>query len=398
MGRIKSIGLVLIVVVMSIGIIAMGVTPTLADEPKTLKIAVITSLSGTGAVWGRGVLHAAEMAVDEVERRGGLNIGGQKYKVELIPYDDKYTAAGGVASAHKAIFNDKVKFSIGPLSSAATLAIQETTEKNKILMLTACWSRDAISAKKPFTFRMYITAAEAAPGVIEWVKKNHPNAKTVVTIAPNDASGWAVGGEYVKAYEKAGFKVLSKEFPERKTKDFYPILTKIKSLKPDIIQECAIGVGAAALISKQKKELGIKAPLIGGAWIDPNTFVKSAGGPEMAEGYVYPLVFDRNTKDPEVVKFIERFRKKYGEKTPMTTVDPTYFDGVMMLFSAFEKAGSVDSEKVKEAFENMDGYQGIMGKLKWSGMETYGINHQIIQDFYIAQIRDGKEVIIESVE
>jgi len=99
-----------------------------------------------------------------------------------------------------------------------------------------------------------------------------------------------------------------------------------------------------------------------------------------------------------MVKFIKRFREKYGEKTPMTTVDPTYFDGVMMLFSAFEKAGSVDSEKVKEAFENITEYKGIMGTLKWSGKEVYGIDHQIMQDFFIAQIRDGKEVIIESVK
>ncbi|MBW1784215.1 MAG: ABC transporter substrate-binding protein [Deltaproteobacteria bacterium] len=390
--RIIGIGLSLVM----ISVLAVGLSPvsSQAADTKTLKIGLITALSGAGAVWGRGILHGAEMATEELNARGGLNIGGDKYKVELVVYDDKYTGAGGAAAVHKAVFSDKVKMIIGSISSASVLTMQETTEPNKILLFSNSWARKVVSPKKPYTFRMFMTSTQAAPYVARTVKDMYPNAKKVVTLAANDASGWSIGGDYAKAYEDLGMEVI-KEFPERKTKDYYPILTRIKAKKPDVIQECALGVGAAALLTKQAKELGIKAPVVGGAWIDPKTFVKSAGGVANAEGYIYPIVFDRSSKAPAVVEFIKKFRAKYGDKESITTVDPSFYDATRMVFAGLEKAGTVDdTAKIKAAMEGIQEFEGIFGKMKWTGMETYGINHQILQPLIIAQIQNGKEVII----
>jgi len=390
--RVISVGLFL---VMIIGL-AVGISPasSQAGDTKTLKIGLITALSGAGAVWGKGILHGAEMATEELNAKGGLNIGGEKYRVELVAYDDKYTGAGGAAAVHKAVFNDKVKMIIGSISSASVLTMQETTEPNKILLFSNSWARSVVSPKKPFTFRMFMTSTQAAPYLARTVKDMYPKAKKVVTIAANDASGWSIGGDYEKAYKNLGMEVI-KEFPERKTKDYYPILTRIKAKNPDIIQECALGVGAAALLTKQAKELGIKAPVVGGAWIDPGTFVKSAGGAQNAEGYIYPIVFDRNSKAPAVVDFIKKFRAKYGDKESITTVDPSFYDAARMVFAALKKAGTVnDTTKIKNAMESINDFEGIFGKVKWTGMEVYGINHQILQPLSIAQIKNGKEVIV----
>jgi len=397
MKKFKFFSRVLSIVVVGVAVIGFTCVPSIS-EAKTLKVACITALSGTGAVLGRGILHGAELAIEEVNAKGGINIGGEKYKIELIPYDDKYTAAGGVAAAHKAVFSDKVKFIIGPISSASGLAMQDITEKNKVVIIGDTWARDFLSPKKPYTFRVFMTSTQAAPGMARWVKKLYPNAKTVALIAANDASGWSIMGDYGPAYEKVGIKTITKELPERKTKDFYPVLTRIKGKDPDIIQECAIGVGAAALLTKQRKELGIRAPVIGGAWVDPKTFIKAAGGAEMAEGYLYPVVFDRKSKDPALVGFVKKFRKKYGENEPMTTVDPSFYDGTRLFLAALEKAGSTDTDKVKEALESIHEFQGVLGKMRWTGMKTYGIKHQILQSFFIAQIKNGEEVILERVE
>jgi len=381
-----------------ITLLVVTINPTIccAEDAKTLKVAVITAISGTGAIWGRGILHGAELAVDEVNAQGGLNIGGEKYKVKLIVYDDKYTAAGGTDAAHKAVYGDKVKFIIGPISSASGLAMQDITEKNKVLLIADTWAREFLSPEKLYTFRVFMTSTQAAPGMALAVKKYWPNANTVALVAANDASGWSIAGDYEGAYGKIGMKIIAKEFPERATKDYYPLLTRLKAKNPDIIQECAIGVGAAALLTKQSKELGIRAPVIGGAWVDPKMFVDSAGGAEFAEGYMYPLVFDRKSKDPKIVEFVRTFQKKYGEKEPMTTVDPSFYSGTKLFFSALEKAGTVeDTDKVKAALESIPEYEGLLGKMTWTGKETYGINHQILQSYYVAQIKNGEEVVLE---
>ena len=362
---------------------------------KELKIAVITALSGSGANWGRGILHGAELAADDVNATGGLLGGGEKYTITLIPYDDKYTAQGGAAAVHKAVFSDKVKIIIGSISSASVLAMQEVTEKNKILIMADSWAREPISPQKPYTFRPFMTSTQAAPGMARWAKKTFPQVKEVVTVAANDASGWSIGKDYEEAYKKEGFKVLT-EFPERGIKDLYPILTKIKGTNAGILQDCALGVGTAALLTKQTKEMGLKAVVLGGAWVDPNEFIRNAGGAEMAEGYAYPVVFDRNSNDPAIVDFIKKFRKKYGEKAFLDTPDPSFYDGTRLLFEGLQKAGTVeDTDKIRVALEGIEKFQGVLGEMRWGGKETYGINHQIIQHHHIAQIQNGKEIIIK---
>lgn len=391
-------GWTLIVTLLLVFPVAWGIGFQSRAEAKELKIAVITALSGAGAEWGRGIMRGAELAIEEVNAKGGVSIGGEKYKIVTVVYDDKYTAAGGTAAAHKAVFDDKVKFIIGPISSASGLAMQDITEKNKVIIMGDTWAREFLGPQKPYTFRVFMTSTEAAPGMARWVKKAFPNANAVIPVASNDASGWSISKDYVEAYEKVGMKIITKEFPERVTKDYYPILTRIKGKDPDIIQECAMGVGAAALLTKQRKELGIRAPVIGGAWVDPDQFVRSAGGPEFAEGYTYPVVFDRNSKDPVILDFIKKFKKKYGEKEPMETVDPSFYSGTKLFIAALEKAGSTDPDKVKEALESIQEFEGLLGKMRWTGKATYGIDHQIQQTPYIAQIKNGKEVIIGRME
>jgi branched-chain amino acid transport system substrate-binding protein len=393
MKKFKFFSRVFSIVVVGVAVIGVTSVPSIS-EAKTLKIAVITALSGAGAVWGRGILHGVELATEELNASGGLKIGGDRYKVKLIPYDDKYTGAGGAAAVHKAVFSDKVKMIIGSISSASVLTMQETTEKNKILLFCNSWARKVVSPDKPYSFRMFMTSTQAAPPVSRAIKKLYPNATKVVTMAANDASGWSIAADYEEAYKKLGIEVI-KEFPERTTKDYYPILTRLKAKKPDIIQDCAMGVGAAALLTKQAKELGIEARTVGGAWVDPGTFVKSAGGKEFAEGYIYPIVFDRNSKDPKIVGFIKKFRAKYGEKESITTVDPSFFSAAQFVFHALEKAGTVDDvDRIKASMESIQSFDGVLGEMKWGGKKTYGINHQIIQPCKVAQIQDGKEVVI----
>jgi len=385
--------LILVITFLFVLQFALGLGLQPRAEAKELKIAVITALSGAGAEWGRGVLHGAELAAEEVNAKGGLNIGGEKYSFKIVAYDDKYTGAGGAAAAHKAIYEDKVNIIIGSISSASVLAFQDLTEKNKVLVLANSWARDVLKPEKPYSFRMFMSSTQLAPGIAQWVRKLYPDIKTAVTVAPNDASGWSVAEDYVKSYEDAGIKVISKEFPERGTKDYYPMLNRIKAKNPGLIQDGALGVGAVAILTKQIRELDLKALPVGGATIDPDLFVKLCGKKE-AEGFIYPSIFDVNSKKPIVVNFLKSFKKKYGEKATITYVDPSFYDATNLLFAALEKAKSTDSTKVRDALETIRQFEGVNGKLEFGGKETYGIDHQLYQSYYIAQIKDGRETTL----
>src|SRR5690554_451591 len=103
----------------------MAAPGVMAQE--TLKIGALVTLSGPGAVWGQAMRNAAELAADRVNAEGGLEVAGTRYQVEVIPYDDKYQANEAVTVANRLVFEDEVKYIIGPLGSAPALAVQPIT-------------------------------------------------------------------------------------------------------------------------------------------------------------------------------------------------------------------------------------------------------------------------------
>ena len=112
-------------------LLAGSMLPAFAQE--TLKIGAIGSLSGGGTAWGLAIQRGAELAVDEVNKAGGLKVGDKTYKVELLMRDDQYTGQGGKTAAERLVFQDKVKFIVGPIGSNPVLStVQVTTPRESV--------------------------------------------------------------------------------------------------------------------------------------------------------------------------------------------------------------------------------------------------------------------------
>src|SRR3546814_4260618 len=109
-----------------------------AQAQETLKRGAVLALSGPGAAWGQGMQYAAQFAADGVNAKGGLEVGGKKYKVEIIAYDDKYQANEAVTAVNRLIFEDKVQYVIGPTGSAPALARSEehTSELQSLMRIS----------------------------------------------------------------------------------------------------------------------------------------------------------------------------------------------------------------------------------------------------------------------
>ena len=159
---------------------------------KVLKIGAIFPLSGKGAVWGVAAQRGITIVQKEINARGGLNVAGEKYRLEIVWEDDKYNAAAGRMAAEKLVNRDEVKFILGSQSSAVLLAVQPITEPKKILFFLNSYAKEVLSPDKPYSFRMVLTSNEVLPAMYPWLVKNYPKVKTVAFIEPNDASGWSI--------------------------------------------------------------------------------------------------------------------------------------------------------------------------------------------------------------
>ncbi len=249
----------------------------LVQAAETLKIGVIAPFSGPGAPWGIALFRGVELATEEINATGGIKVGGKSYMIKLVKGDDKYSGKGGVDAASKLVYKDKVKYIIGSISSASTLAFQAITEPAKVLIMPDTYSNKVPAPEKPYTFRIVMTSYEVAKVQYSWIRKNRKGIQKVAVLSPNDASGWAVS-EHVKLAAKAnGFDIVFDKFYERGTTDFYPILTRLLAQKPDWFDTGASPPGEHSLMIKQARELGYKGGFSTTTGISVPTVVKIAG-------------------------------------------------------------------------------------------------------------------------
>lgn len=361
-----------------------------SSSEKVLKMGAIFPLSGRGATWGLAAQKAITVKQKEVNGRGGLNVGGEKYKIEIIWEDDKYNAAAGRMAAEKLVNRDKVKFIHGSQSSAVILAVQPITEPNKILFLVNSYAKEVLTPDKPYTFRMVLTSNEILQGMYPWLNKTYPNLKNVAFVEPNDASGWSIEKDCKRIAEQNQFQVVFSQFYERGTSDFYPLLNKLIVQKPDFIDFTGAPPGDQALIVKQLRELGYKGKTFSGTTLDPLEFCKIAGV-QNAEGHIsntHDLLGAYTTEGQK--KYYDDYMAIHGK--PFDPVTPKYHLYLDILVQAIEKSGSLDPTQVKETMEKMEEWHTIFGAAKFGGKEHYGIKRQIVTPVYISEIVNGNLV------
>lgn len=383
----KSIKKTLVAVASVIGLVwAVNV----AAQTETLKIGVVSALTGPGSEWGLAQDGGIKIAAMEVNAKGGLKVGDKTYKIEVVSYDDQYKAALAVTGATRLIEQDKVKFVVGPMGSASALAIKPLFEQNKVVAIIGAFSEKALDANTKYSFRGFPTQVEFAGPIVDWLKKNKPGLKTVAQLEPNDETGWFSQKLLKEHYEASGFKIASTELFERSLKDFQPVMTRILATRPDIIELGTTPPATAGLMIRQARELGFKGQFvkIGGPGVPQ---IVAAAGKDFAEGLIGYAAADVTTKN------YKELAAKYEKvlKPPMNEITVYFYDASRMLLDAIQAAGTVDdTDKVRAILARAGPYNGIQGAIRWGGMKTYGVNHQILTPTFIGMIKGGEQIIV----
>lgn len=374
--------------ILGAAMLAVGAGGAAAQE--TLKIGAIGSLSGGGTAWGLAIQRGAELAVDEVNNAGGLKVGDKTYKIQLVMYDDKYNGAGGKDAAERLVHQDKIKYIIGPIGSNPVLSTISVTTPEKVLVLANGYTPAILrnEAKSPYNFRFTLTNLEFTPKFVEWIKKEMPQVKKIASVFPNDAIGQAVAPGLIAAYKEAGIEVWA-EYYERGAKEFTPLMTRMIAAGVDAFDLNFNAPGEAGLLVKQARQAGFRKPIIQVGGPSVPEIVEIAG--PLAEGFISYEMY--NFEDPSAAPFVKAYEAKYG-KGIINSQTPAFFNATRILFEALRRSGTVDdTTKVRDTLEKMEGYDaGVYGPIKWTGMERYGVNHQLALPFMIVEVKGGKSV------
>ena len=309
----------------------------LAADP--IKIGVPVGLSGANSVVAPSVVQAAELAVEEINAKGGVL--GRMLALEVA--DDASGAAGAQKAFDSLIFQKKVNVLISMETSAARNAGLPIVTRGKTPYIYTSFY-EGRSCNKYMYVNAWVPDQQVAPIVDYFMKTN--KAKNFFLIGSDYAFGRGML-EFTKTYiGKKGGKVVGEEYLPMDGSDWTAVINKLKTAKPDAIITSTAGGAPNVTLTKQLRAAGITLPY-GNLAVDEGT-AKDMGAD--AEGIVISGSYLTNIDSPRNKAFLAAMQKKFGDKlkTPNDLSVPQY-EAVYLYKAAVEKAGSTDAEKVVTA-------------------------------------------------
>lgn len=351
-----------------------ALVPGAAVAAETIKIGLMAPLTGPAAADGQSVKQSCEMLVEQVNAGGGID-GKQ---VELIVYDDQFDAKQAVTVAHKMIEGDKVVAGVSGSYSFTTRAAAQVFQEEKVPFSVGYALHPAVTSGGKYVFRVTVLGhVQGRAG--GYAAANMLKAKTVSMLVQDNDFGLSLAQGFRDYAEKLGVKIVSEDKFKMGEKEFSPVLTKIKELKPDLIYNTAYPHDGA-LILKQAADLGIAAQQMGSEGLDSTKgFLEVAG--KDAEGIIITTNLDRDSKVPITRAYLDDYAKKYGFAPDMTGAST--YDALLMVIDAIKKAGT-DADKIIETFRSMKGWQGVTGQI-----QEFTEQGEVIKNVELQVVKDG---------
>jgi branched-chain amino acid transport system substrate-binding protein len=264
------------------------------------------------------------------------------------------------------------------------------TERQGVVMFTTAWGPSVKGPKFPLTFTQMNTPFEILPSLIRFVHEANPQAKSIVMLNPNDATGRDTEGVAKKVWTEIGVQVLSSDFYERGTTEFQPTAARIASLKPDIVDLGSMPPADAGAVLKELDVLGWKGVKV----VEVGTGVdglKATGGTAIEGVYMGAAVaFDGPTATSQQKAINDEVRAAVGES--VNSIQIGFYDSVYALKAAIEKSQSIDPKKIAATLPEISFTSFYGTQTDFYGLDTYGSRQQMRLPVIITQVQDGKLV------
>jgi branched-chain amino acid transport system substrate-binding protein len=372
--------------------IALASWTAAASAQNVVKIGEIEAQTGPLNTYGWMSSQGMRMAVDEINKAGGFQVGGKTYKLELINPDTQGNPQQAVIQLKKMLEEDKVKYVFGPFLTNIFKGIEGYAKQHngQFLLMGGATQIHYELGKPGNDYLMRTWNWDAGPSgfgtlMVEDLKKK--GVKKVAMLMQNDAFGHVAADIYREAFKSAGIAFEENWF-EPGSKDYSAVLAKISAGKPDYLFP---GYTDAVLydIVQQATQLGLTR-----FWLVRGSLGPALKNKDYIDDYVayIPKYFEEAEKsEPKVAKFIADYKAFFKTKDFPYDQAPlcssSCYDHVYMLVEAMKRAGSVDDvAKVKAALEGFT-YDGLW-KIR------YDKTGEEIFNFDIVDVQKGGKISV----
>lgn len=357
---------------------------TFAQADKPIRIGYSMARTGMLANATPSQNNTYELWKEQVNARGGMDVGGTKRKVEFVTYDDQSKPEQAVRIYEKLITDDKVDLLLAPWGTPFQIAVAPVLEKFKFPMVGNTAASVSLRQVKPGYIWFPTSAIPDRIGVELTAMLKANNVKSAVVLANVLPFTKEIKNYLEPELKKAGIEIkLSTEYPPD-IKDMTSILTQVKQANPDAVLALAYP-GDSVLYAKQAKELGLASPVQFIAIGPSDAFFAKAVGATAAEDVITIAHWSPRPEWKGSQAFYDAYVKKYGE-------DPDYLNSALawmsleILETAVAKNG-LDKGKIRDTISK-DTFDTINGKVKFDGVQN------VITPTAFVQTQKGKLQIV----
>lgn len=346
----------------------------------TVKLGLNYELSGNVSTYGTSLVNGIEFAVKEINEKGGV-LGKQ---IELVKVDNKSSGEEAANVSSRLATRDNVVAILGPATSGNTKSALPPAEENKVPLISASATADDVTLDANGNVRQYVFKtcfSDSFQGVTmaNFAAKELGLLKTAILRDNTSDYSQGLTDAYKGTYGSLGGEIVAEEAYQAKDTDFKTLLTNIKASEPDVLFVPGY-YEEVGLIIKQARELGMDMPVLGADGFDSPKLLEIAGADNL-NGTYYSNHYSSGDTSEDVVAFKTSFNSEFG-------ADPDAFnalgyDMAYMVADALERAGEVDREKLKEALEATENFEGITGTLSIDDF------HNPVKAVTILEVKDG---------
>ena len=350
-----------------------------AQQP-TLKFGLAMPLTGGQALYGNDQVKAAQWAVDEINKKGGIN--GKK--LEMVLLDTQADPQVGIQAVNRLVSVEKVPVFVTAWSGVVK-AVAPIANDNKVVELSVGAASPDIAKLGDYVYTTFPLADVDIKAVANYSVKDMGKKKAAVLFINNE-TGIPAAAVYRDAVTKAGGQIVASESYDQKATDFTGPLLKIRAANPDIVHLQGL-VSESPQVIAQARQLGINVPITSYSGIYNPKLIEQLGA--AAEGVIATSLAPGASDLPAVKDYVDRWQKEVGRAPNGLPYTQYLYDAPVMIaavFSSMDKKGlPMTGENFRKEMLAMKTFDlPLTGKLEMSE------DHTVNKPVYLVEVKNGQ--------
>jgi branched-chain amino acid transport system substrate-binding protein len=362
------------------GFVFGGGTKQTVGSTGPIYFAWVGPLTGNSKQYGDTEKAAVEIALADIKAAGGI-LGGREILVDY--FDDKNDATEAVNIANKIVGDGKYSAIIGHFSSTPSMAAAPIYNEGELVMYSPTASHADFSSLGDYVFRNTATQAIETAAYADYVY-NKLGIRTVAILNVNDDWGNNIAKIFTATFEKLGGKIMLTDNFLPNTKDFTPMIAKVKQTNPEaFFPVCYYAESAQILIQMDSQNYKPRLTILSSSALKQE-LIDVAG--KLADGCFLMNAFTPDIKGADFARVMKAYKDKTGKEGDAFLMQT--YDVVRQLADAITLAGSAESKKIRPVLAGMKDYQSLAGPYS---MNEIGDAVRVLQPI---QVENGKFVNI----